>query len=161
MISIDQRNKLIAALYRHLNISVIPIDDDGDIPARPYVVYNITRDNGSNGQDSLIQRVDPETDVLFQAYQNEKEGTLSFTIHSEKRDEAMEISYRMKEYFERIGRDIIARAGFAVIEVGTTTDRSVLLQDHYERRYGFDVRVRYLDRSEYPESSIEEIIFRN
>lgn len=156
MIQVDQRNKLILALHEHLKIPVIPSDDDGDIPPRPYVVYTIIRDNGSNGQDVITHRV--AADVFFKSYENAKEGTVSFTVHSDERDEAMVTSNILKEYFERVGREKIADAGFAVIDVGPAQNRSILLGDHYERRHGLDVRLRYMDRSEYPEEPMEEII---
>lgn len=155
MIKVDQRNNLILALYQHLKLPIIPSDEDGNIPARPYIVYTIIRDNGSNGQDSITHRI--QDDAFYKEYENQKEGTFSFTVHSDTRDEALEICYRLIEYFERVGQAAINDAGFAVIEVTTTQNRSVLLGDHYERRYGFDVRLRYKDRSEYPEESIEEM----
>lgn len=168
MISVDQRNKLILVLHDHLKIPVIPSDEDEDIPPRPYVVYSIIRDNGSNGQDSITHRVDKETqfvspsqpietEVFYKEYENQKEGTFSFTIHSESRDQARTICNDLKEYFERVGRIKIYDAGFAVIDVSAVQNRSVILGDHYERRVGMDIRLRYMDRSEYLEESIEEI----
>lgn len=157
MITVDQRNQLVLAIYQQLNIPIIPADDDGDIPLRPYVVYSIIRDNGSNGQDSLSERVDEATEVLFQVYENQKEGTFSFTVHSESRDVAQSLCADLKNFFERSGRAEVEAAGFAVIDVETAQDRSIRFEDHYERRRGFDVRLRYIDRSEYAEQSIDDL----
>ncbi|MFC2948535.1 phage neck terminator protein [Virgibacillus sediminis] len=153
--TLEVRNNLIQALYNHLNIPIIPDDDDGSIPPRPYVVYSVTSDNQKNGSDSITYT---ETDTGFtKTYANQKEASYSFNAHSDSRDEALEICYNLIEYFERIGRDILNDKGIAVAEVSTTQNRSVLLGEHYERRHGFDVRIRYVDRSEYEEEPIEEL----
>lgn len=168
MITVNQRNQLILAIYQQLDIPVIPADDDGNIPSRPYVVYSIIRDNGSNGQDSITHRVQKDTsfispsqptvkEVLYKQYTNQKEGTFSFTVHSESRDIAQSLCADLKNFFERSGRAKVEAAGFAVIDVETAQDRSILFGDHYERRRGFDVRIRYIDRSEYVEESIDEL----
>ncbi|WP_088005606.1 phage neck terminator protein [Indiicoccus explosivorum] len=155
MISVSIRNALVQALYNHLQIPIIPDDDDGEIPERPYVLYSVIRDNGKNGHDSITHG---ETAAGFvKTYANQKEATYSFTAHSENRDEALDYCYGLIEYFERTGRTLLADHGIAVIEVSSTQNRSVLLGDHYERRHGIDVRIRYVDSSKYQEEPMDEI----
>lgn len=157
MISIDLRNSIVQALYNHLQVPVVPDDDDGEIPERPYVVYSVIRDNGKNGQDSITYE-QTDTGEVMKVYANQKESSYSFTAHSDDKDEALGFCYRLIEYFERIGRDTLYDKGLAVIDVSNTQNRSVLLGDHYERRHGIDVRFRYVDKTEFPEETVEEII---
>lgn len=153
MNAIEVRNTIIEKLYNHLQIPVIPSDEDADIPERPYVVYGITSDYLKNGQDSLTYK--QEADHLVKIYENLVEASYSFTVHSDSRDEAMSICYRLIEYFDRIGRDELSFAGITVVGISNVQNRSVLLVDHYERRYGADVRFRYLNRTEQAIDYIE------
>lgn len=159
MITTEVRNKIIEKLYSHLQIPVIPSDEDADIPERPYTVYSITSDYVKNGQDSITYK--DENDQLIQRYENLVEATFSFSVHSDSRDEAMNTCYSLIEYFDRIGHFDLSDTGITVIDISNVQNRSVLLVDHFERRFGADVRFRYLSKSEQVVDKIEHITFEN
>ncbi|AKG05523.1 hypothetical protein AAV35_012690 [Salimicrobium jeotgali] len=154
MITLDVRNRLVKALYDYLQIPIIPDDEDTGVPPSPYVVYSVTTDNVKNGSDTISYA--EASDSFTKTYTNQKEVSYSFNAHSDSRDEALEMCYRLIEFFERVGVETLSREGIAVIEVMPTQNRSIMLGDYYERRHGFDVRLRYVDRSEHTVETIDE-----
>lgn len=146
MSSLDMRNKLIEKLYNHMLIPVIPSDEDADVPSGPYVVYSITSDYLKNGQDVIFHSTDIEG-VTTQVYENLVESSFSFTVHSEQRDDAQVRCEELISFFDRTGRALLSDEGITVVSVGNVENRSIFLVDHYERRFGADVRVRYLSQT--------------
>lgn len=156
---IEVRNKIIEQVYKYLHIPVIPSDEDADIPPRPYVVYSITSDYNKNGQDSITYK--DGIDHLIERYENLVEATYSFNVHSENRDEATNTCYSLIEFFDRVGRDALSAVGITVVGISNVQNRSVLLVDHYERRFGADVKIRYLSSSEHRADFIEQANVKN
>ncbi|QAS52808.1 phage neck terminator protein [Halobacillus litoralis] len=153
MMTVETRNTITNELYKFLGIPVIPDDDDGEIPDYPYVVYSTTTDNNRKGHDSITFE---DTDEGFmKTYANQVGTSYSFNAHSDSRDEAIETSYKIAEFFQRVGRDLLNQLGVAVTEVSPIQNRSMMLVDHYVRRQGLDVRFNYIDASTYPIDSIE------
>lgn len=62
-------------------------------------------------------------------------------IHGE--DEAMELCDRLQGFFLHSGKDDIHAAGFVVVSVSDSGNRSFLEVDQMARQYGFDVQLRY------------------
>ena len=94
-------------------------------------------------------------------------ATFSFTFCSQDRtgpegnpisgaDEAETLVSRAAGYFLHAGYDDFLRLGIAVVEVGQTQDRTVLLVDEAARRVGFDVRIRYTRQDTRLVSTVEE-----
>lgn len=94
-------------------------------------------------------------------------ATFSFTFCSQDRtgpegkpisgaDEAEPLASRAAGYFLHAGYDDFLRLGIAVVEVGQTQDRTVLLVDEAARRVGFDVRIRYTRQDTRLVSTVEE-----
>lgn len=159
MITTEVRNKIIKKIYGHLQIPVIPSDEDADVPARPYVVYSVTSDYNKNGQDAITYK--DGIDHIVEQYENLVETTYSFSVHSDSRDEAMNTCYTLIDFFDRTGRDALSADAITVVGISNVQNRSVMLVDHYERRFGADIRFRYLARSEHQTDFIEQANVKN
>ena len=98
--------------------------------------------------------------MLFRSVRTEQPtATLSFTACSINRsgvgedgtpfyvlgaDEAQELAGKAQGFFLHGGRYSIQKAGFVVVEVTNAAPRDALELDEMGRRFGFDVRLRYV-----------------
>lgn len=137
---------MIAGLYAVLARPVIKVDQDGDIPEYPYVTYSITSPYiDQYGHE--IERWFEEGGGLSVELTKHIEMVLSFSAYSEDEDEANLLCMRIIEYFTRTGRLSLQDIGIVVVGASNAQNRSVLLVEHYERRWGVDVRIRVVDSS--------------
>lgn len=83
-----------------------------------------------------------------QLRREQAQATFSFTACSRSEDEALELAEKAQGFFLWPGRKILAAHGVAVLEVQNVQGRSAFEIDETDRRYGFDLLVRY----EYVES---------
>ncbi|WP_406945759.1 LIC_12616 family protein [Halobacillus sp. SY10] len=154
MMTLETRNTITNELFNFMGIPVIPDDDDGDVPDYPYIVYSDTTDNTRRGHDSITYT---NTEEGFEkTYSNQVGTSYSFNAYSDSRDQAKELAFQMIEFFGRLGRDRLNNAGVAVQDVSSLQNRSLMLIDHYVRRYGIDVQFNYVDESSYPVDSIDQ-----
>ncbi len=149
------RNTITGSLHAVLGIPVIPQDDDGSMPAYPYVTYTATSPYiVTTGQD-VERRYLSEAGYVLDSTKP-VEMVYSITAYDEDDDAAAAVCMRAVEYFSRVGRETLAAAGVVVVSIGSVQNRSFWLGDHYERRWGCDVRFRVVDRSILPADYIEE-----
>lgn len=149
------RNTITNSLQAALGIPVIPQDDDGSMPAYPYITYTATSPYiVTAGQDVERHYLD-ETGYVLDSLKP-VETVYSLTTYDEDDDAAAAVCMRVIEHFNRAGREALAAAGVVVVSVGGVQNRSLWLGDHYERRWGCDVRFRVVDRSILPADYIEE-----
>lgn len=139
------RNEVVAALHAHMNIPVIPDYEDAQIPPYPYITYSNTNSHNLIGQDTITY--EENEDGLNMVYDNQNEPSFSFTFYSNVMDEANDGCEKMRQFFSRLGRAALSGKGIVVVEVSSGQNRSVVMIDHYVRRWGLDVRFRYNDRS--------------
>lgn len=140
------RNAIVSNLYAKLTRPVIRVDQDGDIPEYPYVTYSISSPYlDLYGHDA--ERRLPVTDEVLIEYKKTIEVVLSFSCYSEDEDEAQDLCLRIVEHFMREDRDNLRDSGIVVVGISDAQNRSVLLVEHYECRWGIDVRFRLIDRS--------------
>ncbi|TMV49363.1 hypothetical protein FE783_12670 [Paenibacillus mesophilus] len=141
------RNTIIAGLYTKLARPVIRADGDGDVPDYPYVAYSITSPYiDSYGHDA--ERWFNVPGGIGVELIKHIECALSFSCYAEDEDAAQALCLRIIEHFSREARDDLRETGIVVVGVSGVQNRSVLLVEHYERRWGVDVRFRVIDRSE-------------
>lgn len=141
------RKTIIAGLYAKLARPVIRADGDGDVPEYPYVAYSITSPYiDSYGHDA--ERWFNVPNGIGVERIKHIENVFSFSAYAEDEDDAQGLCLAIIEYFMREARDDLRDAGIVVVSVSGVQNRSVLLVEHYERRWGVDVRFRVIDRSE-------------
>ncbi|MDF2657765.1 MAG: hypothetical protein K0Q94_556 [Paenibacillus sp.] len=141
------RNTVIDGLYAKLSRPVIRSDSDGDVPEYPYVAYSITSPYiDSYGHDA--ERWFNVPGGIGVERIKHIECAFSFSAYAEDEDDAQTLCLKIIEHFMREARDDLRDAGVVVVNISGVQNRSVLLVEHYERRWGVDVRFRVVDRSE-------------
>ncbi|AFC32138.1 hypothetical protein PM3016_5438 [Paenibacillus mucilaginosus 3016] len=145
------RSMIVAGLYAKLQQPVIRADDEGDVPPYPYVVYSLTSPYIDIFGKDIEQVVGENLERVRTV-----ELVASFTVYSEDIDEAEELCMRILDHFNREDREVLAEQGLVVVRISDVQNRSVALVEHYERRYGADVRFRALDWHVGPGEFIEQ-----
>ena len=166
MTFVEVRNKLIAHLWEYLGCPVVlsnQVQPEAEIPFGIYTVTAPYVPDGGLG-DITEREVEGGMEVTRMEMPS---ATFSFTFCSQDRtspegnpisgaDEAETLASRAAGYFLHAGYDDFLRLGIAVVEVGQTQDRTVLLVDEAARRVGFDVRIRYTRQDTRLVSTVEE-----
>lgn len=166
MTFVEVRNKLIAHLWEYLGCPVVLSSQVQPEAEMPFGIYTVTAPYVSDG--GLGDITERETEDGMEVTRMEMpSATFSFTFCSQDRidpegkpisgaDEAETLASRAAGYFLHVGYDDFLRLGIAVVEVGQTQDRTVLLVDEAARRVGFDVRIRYTRQDTRLVSTVEE-----
>ena len=149
------RNTITSGLHKAMGMLVVPQDMDGSMPAYPYITYTATSPYIDTPGQDVERHYLSETGYMLDSTKP-VETVYSLTTYDEDDDAAAAVCMRMIEYFNRSGPAALAAAGVVVVSVGSVQNRSLWLGDHYERRWGCDVRFRVVDRSILPADYIEE-----
>lgn len=148
------RNTIVRLLHEGLNIAVVPQDMDGAMPAYPFITYTATSPYiGLGGRD--IERVTLDGAVASLERTNSVELVYSFTVYSNGLDEATDVCMGIIEFFNRTARETLSDSGIVVVSMGDAQNRSLFLGDHYERRWGCDIRFRAVDYTKSATDYIE------
>lgn len=132
---IDTRNELVRLLHKHLNKPVIPNDTTAKRPPYPYVDYAITTVNNESGEGNYS--FDGTTDQV--ALQH----AISFSVNAYSRDDTQ--AYNVAKDAWDFFRHHVDTSELTVIRQEGIVNRTLLEVDEYERRYGFDVFIRFDD----------------
>lgn len=141
------RNKIVAGLYAYINKPVIFQPQSTPLPPYPFVAFSITSDYMRTLDDGNVQNV-PQLVDLKETLSSNVEITFSFNAYSLNSLEAKNLAKKVHDYFRFVGYQYLADNGIIVVDVGNVQNRDLLEVDQYERREGFDVRVRTLDTIE-------------
>ena len=140
------KNGIVKGLHEHLGIDIVPADTASRKPDYPYISYK-TITAIETARHSLIYETIPSTsegfeDDVLAIRKVQEHFTLSISAFSMDEDEARDTAIKAADWFTFAGRFRLAAMNVAVISMGSVTDRTQLLVDDYERRYGFDARIR-------------------
>ncbi len=171
----ELRNSLIEKLAGYIGRRVVLSDQTVPESEYPYMYYQPVQPYIPVGGASITREVVPgtgdfEQDIITRR-EEEAEGTYSFTACSRNRDapdgyilgddEALDLAERAQSFFLHAGEHILYDAGIVVVEVMGVFPRSGLEVDEIDRRYGFDVRLRYLRVDERRDGAIENGTIKN
>ena len=140
------KNSIVKGLHEHLQVEVVPTDTADRKPKYPYLSYKITTSLESDTfslvddiveSDSLDFEYDVEVTRKEQAH-----FTMSINAYSDNDDVAHELAVKATNWFKFHGYFDLVNTNVAVVNVTSITDRTQQIVDDYERRYGFDVRIR-------------------
>lgn len=150
------RNALVKGLYDYMGTLVIQSSTIGDMPAYPFITYTVT-------SPYLRLGVDEEyTEQVDSTYQNRHvlhyERVFSFTIASKDEDEAMDLCMKAIRYFRNDGVLELKDKNIVIVEITNVTARDNFITIDYDRRYGFDVRIRLADEEVRETADIIETI---
>lgn len=125
-----QREIVVKGMREHLKLPVVRTNQTAEMPAFPFLGYNITtlasENNGTYGEYEDGKARKP----ILQTY--------SFTAHSDKYEEAVTIANEARSWLDYIGMQYLNDNDVVVQSVGNVTDRSNLLTAEYIYSYGFD-----------------------
>lgn len=135
---IETRNKLVDLLHQHVLRPVVSNDTTARRPTYPYLDYSVTAVNNEAGEgnysfDGEIDRVDLQ-----------KRMSISINSYSEEETESYQLAKEAWNFFKHH----VDMHDLTVINQGEVKSRSVLVVDEFERRYGFDVFIRFEDSIE-------------
>lgn len=137
------RNALVKGLHDYMNMLVIQSSTIGDMPRYPFISYTVTSPYLRLGQDEEYTTQENST------YQNRHvlhyERVFSFTIVAKDEDTAMNTCMKAIRYFRNDGVLELKDKGIAIVEISNVTARDNFITIDYDRRYGFDVRIRLAD----------------
>ncbi len=137
------RNALIKGLHDYMNLLVIQSSTIGDMPKYPFVTYTVTSPYLRLGQNEEY------TEEVNSTYQNRHvlhyERVFSFTIVSKDEDEAMDLCVKAIRYFSNDGVLELKDKNIVIVEITNVAARDNFITIDYDRRYGFDVRIRLAD----------------
>lgn len=137
------RNALIKGLHDYMNLLVIQSSTIGDMPKYPFITYTVTSPYLKVGFDEEY------TEEVNSTYQNRHvlhyERVFSFTIISKDEDEAMDLCVKAIRYFSNDGVLELKDKNIVIVEITNVAARDNFITIDYDRRYGFDVRIRLAD----------------
>lgn len=159
MTFVEKRNALVLALAEYVGRPVLLANQVQPEEAPPYIVWAVLSDYTPDGSLGHYSMEDAGEGYALSVRTEQPTATLSFTACSINRqetgedgepfyvlgaDEAQELAGKAQSFFLHGGRYSIQKAGFVVVEVTNATQRDALELDEMGRRFGFDVRLRYV-----------------
>lgn len=159
MTFVEKRNALVLALSKYVGRPVLLANQVQPEEAPPYIVWEILSDYTPDGSLGHYSTEDAGEGYALSVRTEQPTATLSFTACSINRhktgedgkpsyvlgaDEAQELAGKAQGFFLHGGRYAIQKAGFVVVEVTNAASRDALELDEMGRRFGFDVRLRYV-----------------
>jgi len=165
MTIVQAREAIWERLQAHIGCSVVLSDGTAEMPDVPYCYYSVLAPRITNRAFGLIE-VEETPEGFIRRRSEPVSATMSFTFCSRNRevpggyiygeDEALALSEKAHGFFLLNSRSIAADHGDIVIQnVGSVTNRSDFLVTDTIRRYGFDVRFRYVRTDEMPTVTIK------
>ena len=123
-----------------------------------YVHDNIIRENVASGDPTFPLNVrkskieQPQMILSINAYSkipanNSPDNSIQ---------QAYELAQEIKDWLDFKGDEYLEANNIVVIESGNIEQRDVFIVDQYERRYGFDVTIRYNESVDVTIGTIEE-----
>ena len=159
---INVRNTIVAKLYNAVNKPIIPNTNTQNRPAYPFIDYSITSLIGdkSDGYHIYTDEPQPEdgeevlTNIINTSHYNHN-ISFSFNAYSDDESESYQLIKQAWDWFKHQGVQTLSYEKIAVVDVLDIQNRTILAVDEYEKRYGFDVIIRYAESVERTDLIIE------
>lgn len=136
----DIRDKLVTGLHNFTKLLVVQQSSTGKQPAYPFITYSVNNPYLQLGQpEHYTEETDGST---IERNKEHYEQVYSFTVASKDEDEAMDMCLLAIQYFKFYGVQELKDHNIAVVKVSNLSARDNMITINYERRYGFDVRIR-------------------
>ena len=126
----NQRGIVSSGMKKYLGCPCVRTNQTAEIPAFPYVGYNITTIASENkGTYGVYEDKIARKPVL---------QTWSITAHSDNYEQAVELANKARAWLDYVGTQYLNDNDVIVQSVGSVTDRSNLLTAEYDYAHGFD-----------------------
>lgn len=151
------RNAIVKGLHDYTRLFVVQSSTIGNMPKYPFITYTVTSPYLQIGMDE--EYTEQVNSVMIQnRHVFHYERVFSFTIVAKEEGEAMDYCMRAIRYFRNAGVQELKDKGIVVVEVTNITARDNFITIDYDRRYGFDVRIRLADEEVREKEEIIEKI---
>lgn len=150
-----------------MDIIAIPQDQIPKKPIYPYLTYKfISPYIPPSGAGNITTTLEPSLDEKFQYDVVEKlelQPTMTLSINaycSGKQDNhavAYETIKKAVDWFKHAGYIYLSDNNIVTVSIQAMADRTALIVDGFEVRYGFDVILRFTDEIELRYETIEEV----
>jgi len=170
------RNTISKKLEEHLGIPVKLSEQTDSVPEFPFCFYSVTTPYASTGElgNYSTEEIPGTTDITT-TREEQPSATFSFVMCSINRhtkdadgndiepyiygeDEAQILAEKAQGFFLHVERDTLSNLGIVVVSVTNVTNRTTLVVDEAARRYGFDVRVRYVRSDERTDGTVKDVL---
>lgn len=148
----DIRQPIIKGLKGYTGTIAITAETTAKQPDYPFIALKFTTPGQSVGQVAETVEGD-NTGVIEQ----DLELIVSITCHAKDVAEAHDLAQIARGYFLGKGNIDLSDVNITVVEALAITNRDVFLNIEYERRYGFDIRLRVRGRETFEVDVIESV----
>lgn len=149
-------------LFAHTKKVVVDTDNNEKKPKMPFYsakMLTLRQDAGEEG-NYLHEFVDSEDKNYKYDYleilESQPNAIISMMAYDRTPEEAMAAAYDAYSFFRFAKRRRLKEQGYVVVDITDIQDRTVLNVDNFEYRYGFDVRIRYVERLYSKAANIEK-----
>ena len=160
------KKEIVSGLHAYTGLKVVDTDNNHRRPERPFYSYKIMSiKTNANGEGNYSADFPKSLDERFKYDYREKvelqpQVVISINCYSTDNAECLEKTYQAWDYFKHGGNDLLALDNIIVVRTEEITDRTIVLSDRYEYRYGFDVELRFLHEIKRRRETIEEYKFK-
>ncbi|WP_313893858.1 LIC_12616 family protein [Psychrobacillus sp.] len=139
-------------LSAYTGIQVIQAESVGKQPKYPFFSIKKTTigQNVGHVAESLMGNV--------KTIEQDVESVFSITCNAVTIEDAEDYTHKARAYFLGRGHIELSDANITVVDVLNATNRDVFLTVDYERRCGFDIRLRVRGQATYEIEVIENVI---
>nr|DAL26898.1 MAG TPA_asm: tail completion protein [Caudoviricetes sp.] len=152
-------------IFAYTGRLAIDTDNNNPRPDYPYYSYKITSiKTNANGEGNYIDSFPESTEEGFkhdyvESVELQPQVIVSFNAYSQDIAECINKISQAWDYFKHAGKKRFADENIVIVRVMNITDRTVVMGERYEYRYGFDVEFRILHTIERRSETIEEFKF--
>ena len=163
---IGELKKLITnGIFAYTGKLAIDTDNDNPRPDYPYYSFKIISiKTNAGGEGNYTYSFPKSLDERFkydymETVDLQPQVVVSFNAYSRDISQCMDEITKAWDYFKHIGVPDYMNNNIAVVRVGTINDRTIVMGEKYEYRYGFDVEFRILHTIERRSETIEKYKF--
>lgn len=138
-------------LTNYTTLPVIQAEDIGEQP--PYPFYSIKKTTSAINVGLPAESMNGITKVIEQ----DTEMVFSITCNASTIEDAENYTHKARAYFLGRGHIDLSDKNITVVDVLNATNRDVFLTVAYERRCGFDLRLRVRGQESYEIDVIERV----
>lgn len=163
---INIRNLIVRGLYDYMGMVAVPQDQIPNKPSYPYLTYKFINPYiQARGTGNITTSLEPSLDKQFEYDVVEKlelQPTMTLSINAYCKGEidnhkvAYETLKKALDWFKHSGYMYLSDNNIVVVSIEAMGDRTALIVDNYEVRYGFDVIIRFTDVIKRRFETIEE-----
>ena len=154
------KEEIVKGLHAYTGLKVVDTDNNHNRPERPFYSYKITSIKTNYSSDFPTSLKSEFKYDYREKVELQPQVVISISCYSSDVAECLEKTYQARDYFKHGGNDLLALDNIVVVRTEEITDRTVVLGDRYEYRYGFDVELRFLHEIERRRETIEEYKFK-